>query len=101
MPKFHVDVPHSLPQAEATERLNRFVEAIGDKFGDQVSDMEQSWEENRLNFGFKTFGIALKGEVTVADDKLLVDGELPFAAMMFKGKIESSIKEQLERLMRS
>ena len=26
-------------------------------------------------------------------------GELPFSAMMFRGKIESAIREQLERLV--
>jgi putative polyhydroxyalkanoic acid system protein len=101
MPKFNVTVPHMLSQQEATERLNRFADILRDKFKDSVSDLNQSWEGNALAFRFKTFGFPLSGKVTVGDKNLVVDGDLPFTAMMFKGKIESSIREQLERLMTS
>jgi putative polyhydroxyalkanoate system protein len=100
MPKFNVTVPHPLSQPDARERLNRFADVLGEKFKDQVSDLQQNWEGDTLNFSFKSYGIQLKGGVTVADKQLNVDGELPFTAMMFKGKIESAIKEQLEKLMK-
>jgi hypothetical protein len=99
MPKFNVTVPHTLAQAEAADRLNRFAEVLREKFKDSVSDLDQSWEGNVLAFHFKTFGFPLSGKIAVGDHDLVVDGDLPFTAMMFKGKIESSIREQLERLM--
>lgn len=99
MPKFNVTVPHTLTQQEATERLNKFADILREKFKDSVSDLEQHWEGDTLAFRFKTFGFPLSGKVHVGDTNLVVDGELPFTAMMFKGKIESSIREQLERLM--
>jgi Putative polyhydroxyalkanoic acid system protein (PHA_gran_rgn) len=101
MPKFNVTVPHALPQAEAAERLNRFADILREKFKDSVSDLDQSWEGNVLAFHFKTFGFPLSGKIAVGEKALVVDGDLPFTAMMFKGKIESSIREQLERLMTS
>jgi hypothetical protein len=101
MPKFSVTVPHQISQQEATERLNRFVDILREKFKDSVSDLDQSWESNALAFRFKTYGVPLAGKITVASDRLVVDGDLPFTAMMFKGKIESAIREQLERLMKS
>jgi hypothetical protein len=101
MPKFSVTVPHALSPQEATERLDRFADILREKFKDSVSELEQSWEGNALAFRFKTFGIPLSGKVSVGDKQLTVDGDLPFTAMMFKGKIESSIREQLERLMTS
>lgn len=99
MPKFNVQVPHTLSQQEATERLNRFADTLRQKFQDQVSELEQSWDGNTLRFRFKTYGIPLQGGITVADGNLNVDGDLPFTAMMFKGKIEAGIREQLERLV--
>jgi putative polyhydroxyalkanoate system protein len=99
MPKFNVTVPHTLTQQEATERLNKFADILREKFKDSVSDLEQNWEGDTLAFRFKTFGFPLSGKIQVGDSNLVVDGELPFTAMMFKGKIESSIREQLERLM--
>jgi putative polyhydroxyalkanoate system protein len=99
MPKFNVTVPHPLSQQDARERLDRFADVLGEKFKDQVNDLQQSWEGDTLRFSFKSYGILLKGGVTVAEKQLNVDGELPFSAMMFKGKIESAIKEQLEKLV--
>lgn len=101
MPKFNVTVPHTLSKEEATDRLNRFADVLREKFKDSVSNLEQKWEGDTLVFGFKTFGVPLQGRINVGDDALKVDGDLPFTAMMFKGKIESSIREQLERLMTS
>ena len=67
MPKFNVTVPHTLTQAEATERLNRFADILREKFKDSVSDLEQTWEGNALAFRFKTFGFPISGKVTVGD----------------------------------
>jgi len=99
VPKINFDVPHSLSADDAKEKLQKFIEAIQEKFKAQVSDLEQSWEGNDLSFGFKTFGIKIAGIIGVLDDKLAVDIDLPFSAMMFKGKIESEIRGQLEKLM--
>jgi len=99
MPKFAVHVPHTLTRDEARSRLERFVEMLEAKFANQVSDLQQSWDGDTLRFHFKTYGIPLDGGITVADNELNLAGDIPFAAMMFKGKIESEIREQLERLV--
>ena len=99
MPKFNVEVPHQLSQEEARQRLDRFVDILRQKFQDSVSDLEQSWEGNSLRFKFKSYGIPLSGTIAITDNALKVDGDLPFTAMLFKGKIESAIKEQLTRLV--
>lgn len=99
MPKFNVRVPHSLPQADAKQRLDGFAKVISEKLQDQVSDLEQSWEGDTLRFRFKTYGIPLSGGIKVEDKQLVVDGELPITAMMFKGKIESSIYGHLAELL--
>ena len=98
MPKIQIEIPHQLSAEEARSRLEKFTEGLPQ---DQVSDLEQSWDENTLTFGFKTFGIKIGGQLTAAAEKLSVEVELPFSAVMFKGKIESEIKSQLERLTRS
>ena len=98
MPKINLEIPHQLSAEESRNRLERFTESLPK---DQVSDLEQSWSGDTLNFSFKTFGIKIAGDLTAADEKLLVDIDLPFSAMMFKGKIESEVKKQLQRLTKS
>jgi putative polyhydroxyalkanoate system protein len=101
MPKFNVQVPHTLSQQEARQRLGRFADVVSEKFRDQVSELEQKWEGDTLQFRFKTFGIPLSGGITVQENQLELAGDLPFSAMIFKGKIESAIREQLEKIVAS
>jgi hypothetical protein len=101
VPKFHLEVPHNLTADEAKSRLERFVESLQAKFQDKVSDLTQSWNDNTLSFSFKTFGFKVGGAIASLEKKLDVSGDIPIAAMMFKGKIETEIREQLSRLMRS
>ena len=99
MPSFNVQVPHSLGQDAAKARMDSFLETMEKKYKDQISDMDGSWSDNILNFSFNTFGIKIDGKMTVAEDNVQMDGELPFAAMMFKGKIASGIQEALEKVL--
>ena len=99
MPSFNVQVPHSLGQEAAKARMESFLETMEKKYKDQISDMDGSWSDNILNFSFNTFGIKIDGKMTVAEDNVQMDGELPFAAMMFKGKIASGIQEALEKAL--
>ena len=99
MPSFNVQVPHSLGQDAAKARMESFLETMEKKYKDQISDMDGSWSDNILNFSFSTFGIKIDGKMTVAEDNVQMDGELPFAAMMFKGKIASGIQEALEKAL--
>jgi hypothetical protein len=69
------------------------------KFQGQVSHLEESWNGDQLNFGFKALGMRIVGEIAVNDTDLDVCCNLPLTAMMFKGKIESEVQKQLGRLM--
>ena len=99
MPKFHLTVPHPLSQQDATQKLNGFIDLLRSRYKDQLSGLEESWDANVLSFAFKTYGIQVNGKITVNDHQLDLDGDLPFAAMMFKSKIESAIRDELTKLM--
>jgi putative polyhydroxyalkanoate system protein len=99
VPKFQVEVPHKLGAEAAKAKLDHFIEMIQGQAKEKVSDLSQGWVGNTLNFGFKTYGIKISGAIDVREDSLHVAGDLPFTAMMFKGKIESEIREQLGRLV--
>lgn len=100
MPKFHLEVPHTLPSEEAQSRLQRLIEMELDQHKEKLSDLSHSWIGNTLQFAFKTFGFKVAGAVESLDQKVVVNGDIPIAAMMFKGKIESALRERLQRLLR-
>jgi len=99
MPSVKLSVPHTLGQAEAVERLKKFLTKIKENYSDQISDLSGEWTDNELNFGFKTYGFRLEGTLTALPAEVLVDLQIPFAAIMFKGKIEQSIRSELSRLL--
>ena len=99
MPKMNVTIPHQLGKQVAADRLSHFLDRVRDKYQDQISDLHQTVDGDSLDFGFKTYGIDVRGRLTVSEDQLHLDGDLPIAAMMFKGKIESAIQAELEKLL--
>jgi putative polyhydroxyalkanoate system protein len=99
MPAFTAEVPHTLGQKAARERLDHFLERIGEKYKGQISDLNGAWNDDVLSFSFSTFGIKITGTMTVDEDKVQLNGELPFSAMIFKGKIASGIQEALAKAL--
>lgn len=101
MPGFCTEVPHSLGKEQATEKLKLFLEQVAQRYKDQVSKIDGSWEDNKLNFSLTTFGFTIGGDLTVEEDNAILEGQLPFAAMAFRGKIEQGIKAELEKALAS
>ena len=99
MPKFSMSVPHNLPQQEATERLKRLLEFVKDAYKDKFKDLQETWGDNSLSSSFKTMGFTIKGKVDVESNQVKIDSDLPFAAMMFKGQIEKTLREQLTKTL--
>jgi len=97
MPKISVTVPHTVGREEAGERLKGFLSWLKERHKDQVGDLQEEWGENTLKFSFKTYGFKFQGSGVVEDAEVKVDVDLPFAAMMFKGKIESEMREMLTK----
>ncbi|TWT77353.1 putative polyhydroxyalkanoic acid system protein [Posidoniimonas polymericola] len=99
MPQFEVSVPHGQSKQDAHERLKNFSEKVREHYSEMVKEVEQNWEGDTLHFGFKTMGVGIKGNLTVNDNDIHVRGDLPFTAMMFKGKIESTLRDEITRLL--
>ena len=99
MPSLNLNSPHQLGQEEATNRLKTFFEKLKARHGDKVSNLKEEWQGNLLKYSFSTYGFNIKGDLSVEPDAVKIKGELPFAAMMFKGKIEQAVKEELQRVL--
>jgi Putative polyhydroxyalkanoic acid system protein (PHA_gran_rgn) len=99
MPSLSITVPHSLTGEEALARLKNFFEKLKAQHQDKMSNLEESWDGNKLAYAFSTFGFNIKGDLNVEPGEVKVNGSLPFAAMMFKGKIEQSVRDELERVL--
>lgn len=99
MPQFSISVPHNSTKEVATEKVKVMLDRVAEKYSDQIKNLDQRFEGDKLIFSFKTLGITVSGEGTIDDQNVNIKGNLPIAAMMFKGKIESTLRESLIRMM--
>jgi hypothetical protein len=99
MPSLKLSVPHSLEPQEAVQRIQSLVSGIKTKFADRVSDVKEQWNGNNGNFAFKIMGFDISGTLEVDNREVRIQSNIPFAAMPFKSKIESTIFEKAKELL--
>ena len=95
MPSLQLTFAHQLGQEEAVARLKNFLTRVQEKYQAQVADLQQAWNGNTLSFSFSTYGFKVSGDVVAEPTEVRLDGQIPIAAMPFKGKIEGAIRDQL------
>ena len=99
MPKINLTVSHRLSQEEALKRVQGLLEDLRSQYSDQISDLREQWSNNICRFSFSAMGSSESGTLTVTPSSVELSGDLPWAASLFKGKIESAIKKQAETLL--
>ena len=99
MPKLKIDVPHKLTRQEAEGRIKNLLSETAKKFQDKITNLEENWSGGKGTFSFKAAGFAVSGTLEVKDQIVVLDGNLPLAAVFFKTKIESKIREEASRLL--
>jgi len=99
MPNLNVSVPHNLSTDEATSRIKNLLRQALEQYGQSVKDLQEQWRDNGGDFSFEVMGFKVNGAFDVQPRAVEVTGDLPLAASMFKGRIESAIKERLASLL--
>ena len=99
MPSIKLSVPHKLGADEAKRRVTKLISETREKFGHQVSDVRESWDGNRGDFGFKAMGFNVSGNLQVQPATVDVEIQLPFAALMFKSRVENEISNKAKELL--
>jgi len=95
MPKIEVCTEHQLTADDATERLRLFGEQLKKKHGNEVTILKEDWNDHTLDFSLGAKGLKIDGRLVVTDRQAMVSCNLPFAAMLFRGRIEKDIQNTL------
>jgi hypothetical protein len=99
MPKLEIAVPHRLPQAEALNRIQALLSQVKTEFSNNIEDLAENWYGNEGTFSFKAMGFRVSGTLKVGPRGVELNGSLPLAAILFKGKIEETIRERAKTLL--
>jgi len=99
VPKLSLSVPHQLAPDEACTRLKTLIGDMKAQHADKISAVREEWHGRVGTFSFTVSGFAVSGTLTVSESRVDIDGKLPFAALLFRGKIAAAIRERAERLL--
>ena len=95
----NVTVAHKLTKDEAKTRVSGLLPALRTEFGGMVSDIQERWEGDTLQFGFKARGFSVTGSAEVRPSSVSVEYNLPLLARPFKGQFDSGIRQRLGALL--
>jgi hypothetical protein len=99
MPKISLNVPHQLNQDEAKTRISRLITEGRAKAGEEISDVEESWNGYVDTIRFRARGLSFEGRLEVQAAQVLLDLNLPFAAFMMKSRIEQELLSHARQLL--
>jgi hypothetical protein len=99
MAQLSVDIPHALGQDEAARRFKERFAAARSKYGDQISELREQWQDHTLSFAFRVMGWAISGKLAVEADSVRLRASLPAAIILFKSMIEKRVREEVGELL--
>lgn len=99
MPTINVSVPHKLPPGEAVKRIRELLSRATAEYSGQISNLQENWNATVGSYSASVRGFSVSGTLTVEASVVLVELTIPFAAMLFKGQIESGIRDQLTKVL--
>lgn len=100
MPKFKVSVPHQSERTVVITKLKVFMHAAKKNSPVELTDIEESWDDNgNLNFAFCAMGFRIVGQMLTEGQLVQIIGDLPFAALPFRGALESQLESHIREAM--
>src|ERR1700712_1926679 len=99
MASLEMAIKHHLSQDEALKRIKNLLSETKKEHGDQIGDLQENWNGNVGSFSFNTRGFDISGTLTVGLSTIELNGKIPFAVSLFKGKIVRAIDEKAAELL--
>lgn len=99
MAALQMNIPHHLSQEEALDRIQKLLLNVQTRFADKVKDVHQEWNDNVGVFSFSVMNMPVTGTLIVRGGVVELDGQIPFTASLFKGKIKSVIREEAGKIL--
>lgn len=102
MPKFNVNVPHTIDRTEAITKLRSFMDAARQDSPVELTDVEENWDDDgNLKFAFKAMGFRIAGQMVTEGEQVSVKGDLPFAALPFRGALETQLATKIREAIQA
>jgi hypothetical protein len=97
MPKINVKVPHGFDAQTAFAKLKPALEKLANDF--QGQNLELTTTDTTAQFSFTSLGFTIKGTAEAHPSEVIVNVDLPMAAMLFKDKAEKAIAKNVTQAL--
>ena len=95
-----VSLPHSLGAEEVRRRMHDRAHEIGSYFPAGMATVETSWpNEDRMNLLIHAAGQRMEGGVSIYEDRVDIELDLPAMLGFLKGTLEGAIRKHGGRLL--
>jgi hypothetical protein len=94
MPNLTASIPHQLTRAEAKGRIQDQVGTLRQQKGVPISNLQETWTGDRMDFSVNAMGQAISGHLTVDDHMVHLDVALPWLLNMLAGAVKHRIEQQ-------
>ena len=72
-----------------------------DRFGSELSDLEQEWKDGRFDFSFRARGFGVSGGLNVGDEEVELEVNLPFLARLMEGQIKDRVVQAMQEIFQA
>lgn len=93
-----VTVPHHTTREEAKRKIEERLGNLETQYGHYATDIDKSWDGDRLNFSVKARGMSGSGTLEITDTEVIVEGKLPLMARPFESRIKSAVEREAEAM---
>lgn len=90
--------PHRTTPGEARGRIESLLDRLETRHAKQILVTDRTWAGNTLHFAFKARGLPAKGTVTIGEEDVVINGDVPLVARPFEGKITRAIEKEAAEL---
>jgi len=96
-----VSFPQGTTKARALEGLRANTPKLMTRFGSEVTELQQEWRENKLSFSLKARGFAVAGMLSVGDEQVELEVNLPLLARLMEGQIRDRVLQVMQDIFRT
>lgn len=97
--KITVNVPHKLTREMAKNRIENGFAKVQEQIAGKSVEVQQSWVGDVLNFSAGAMGQNITGKLTVSDDNVLIEVDLPWILAKLSAGIQDKLKKGTQLLL--
>ncbi len=97
--KITVNVPHKLTRETAKDRIESGFSKVQEQIAGKSVEIQQNWQGDNLLFSAGAMGQKITGKLTVFDDKVLIEVDLPWILAKLSGGIQDKLKKGTQLLL--